>query len=418
MSTGPHQDSPRPGPPSPTTAAQAPPLPRPQQDVRTYYALSLPPSPRTSPEFIESNFVTDPPPPPPLHFQQVRISPEVAHFLEEFWEMLAFIGNTVVFVIAGLVISYQLQFDHFTMFDVRARLNIVMPLFRGLPPPPLVAPNPSHRPLPLDPHMSPLTQRPLCLIQVGVLLLLYFGSTIVRGSIVSLVWLAESALGRKMDWRDAVVTTWGGLRGAVGLALAMIVYYDTTSICQHVRDVVLFHTSGIVVLTVVVNSMSMKKVIALLGINEETPEKALMQRQGARRLTTALPRTPSNTALALTLAPILALTLALTSHSPPPQLSSGSSRSPPPRRAASSVPISTRLSCGTMRSATTTRSSPRSATTQRASTPTAAGGWLATAPEARWTPTPSAHSSSRSPTRTAHRISTSRSSSRRRACST
>ena len=115
-----------------------------------------------------------------------------------------------------------------------------------------------------------------------MLLLLYFGSTVVRGSIVATVWMVESALGRKMDWRDAVVTTWGGLRGAVGLALAMIVYYDTTAICQHVRDVVLFHTSGIVVLTVVVNSMSMKKVIALLGINEETPEKALMQRQGAQ----------------------------------------------------------------------------------------------------------------------------------------
>ena len=30
------------------------------------------------------------------------ISPEVEHFLEEFWEMLAYVGNTLIFLIAGL----------------------------------------------------------------------------------------------------------------------------------------------------------------------------------------------------------------------------------------------------------------------------------------------------------------------------
>ena len=126
---------------------------------------------------------------------KVRISPEVGHFLEEFWEMLAFFGNTVIFVISGLVIAYRLEFDQdFTLFDV------------------------------------------------GVLLLLYFLSTIVRGLCVGSVWLVESGLGRKMDWRDAIVTTWGGLRGAVGLALALMVFYESDAICKRVRDVVLFHT--------------------------------------------------------------------------------------------------------------------------------------------------------------------------------
>ena len=101
----------------------------------------------------------------------------------------------------------------------------------------------------------------------------------MRGLNVAAVWAIESKLGRKMDWRDAVVTTWGGLRGAVGLALALIVFYDDMAICVRVRDRVLFHCSGIVILTVVVNSMTMRKVIGLLGINEETEEKALMQRQ-------------------------------------------------------------------------------------------------------------------------------------------
>merc|ERR1712185_562578 len=87
----------------------------------------------------------------------------------------------------------------------------------------------------------------------GVLLLLYFVSFVVRGCNVAAVWGIESRLGRRMDWRDAVVTTWGGLRGAVGLALALMVFNESETICERVRQKVLLHTSAIVLLTVVVN---------------------------------------------------------------------------------------------------------------------------------------------------------------------
>ena len=43
---------------------------------------------------------------------------------------------------------------------------------------------------------------------------------------------------KKVDWRDAVVTTWGGLRGAVGLALALMVFNETGTICDRVRQIV------------------------------------------------------------------------------------------------------------------------------------------------------------------------------------
>ena len=66
---------------------------------------------------------------------------------------------------------------------------------------------------------------------VGVNLILYAAATIVRGCIVSMVWYAESRLGRRMDWKDAIVTTWGGLRGAVGLALYTPQYKFGTTCC-------------------------------------------------------------------------------------------------------------------------------------------------------------------------------------------
>ena len=39
---------------------------------------------------------------------RTRISPEVEHFLSEFWELLAYFGNTVIFVVAGVMIVYDL----------------------------------------------------------------------------------------------------------------------------------------------------------------------------------------------------------------------------------------------------------------------------------------------------------------------
>ena len=167
----------------------------------------------------------------------MRISPEVVHFLAEFWEMLAFLGNTVVFVIAGLVMTYRLDLRDFTAYDA------------------------------------------------GVLFILYGLSFAIRAVNVGLVWWFERATGmRRADWRDAVVTTWGGLRGAMGLALALIIFYDTERVCVRVRQRVLLHTSGVVFLTVVVNAISMRHVIQLLGLNEERGERVLIQRQALKRL--------------------------------------------------------------------------------------------------------------------------------------
>lgn len=124
---------------------------------------------------------------------RTRISPEVGHFLQEFWEMLAFAGNTVIFVIAGLVITFKLNFTHFSGFDV------------------------------------------------GVLLLIYVCATITRGFIVAMVYMTvQLGTGKLMDWRDGVVATWGGLRGAVGLALAMMVF-ASDEICENIREKVMVH---------------------------------------------------------------------------------------------------------------------------------------------------------------------------------
>mmetsp|Transcript_21264 Transcript_21264/g.34013 ORF Transcript_21264/g.34013 Transcript_21264/m.34013 type:complete len:909 (-) Transcript_21264:186-2912(-) len=73
-----------------------------------------------------------------------------------------------------------------------------------------------------------------------------------------------------------VILSWGGLRGAVGLVLALVVSEEThlDSVLAdrdpHYRQHVLLHTGGIVVLTTLVNAASLEKLIIWFGLADPT----------------------------------------------------------------------------------------------------------------------------------------------------
>ena len=59
---------------------------------------------------------------------RTRISPEVEHFLHEFWELAAFIANTLIFLIVGVVIAHDSQFtghDVLNLFIIYIGVHIV-----------------------------------------------------------------------------------------------------------------------------------------------------------------------------------------------------------------------------------------------------------------------------------------------------
>lgn len=60
--------------------------------------------------------------------------------------------------------------------------------------------------------------------------------------------------------------TYGGLRGSIGIAFALIVAKDE-SLPPKWRDIILFHMSGIAVCTLVVNGTTLSLVIRLLGLS-------------------------------------------------------------------------------------------------------------------------------------------------------
>lgn len=157
---------------------------------------------------------------------RTRISPEIGHFLHEFWELAAFMANTLIFLIVGMVVAQRINFtsDDFI-----------------------------------------------------VLIVIYVGIHIVRAIVIAVLFPFMKRLGYGLTKPDAIVSWYGGLRGAIGLALALIVANEP-SIDQGIRDDFLFITAGIVTLTLLVNATTIKFLVKWLGILDVPPAKARMLR--------------------------------------------------------------------------------------------------------------------------------------------
>ena len=173
-------------------------------------------------------------------FGRTRISPEVEHFLHEFIEFAAFISNVLIFVIVGVVISQNIVLDH------------------------------------------TFTQN---LLMLGVI---YVIVHVVRAANMLIYYPRMRKAGYGLPLKDSIVVWWGALRGAIGLALALVVASPTlhsgapNPIPAGIRDQFLFHISGIVLLTLLVNATTIKAIVNALGLTKIPAVKALMMGQSAQ----------------------------------------------------------------------------------------------------------------------------------------
>ena len=72
-------------------------------------------------------------------------------------------------------------------------------------------------------------------------------------------------LGYGLSFKQLIVISYGGLRGAVGLLLALNVDLND-KIPNRTRELIVFHTGGIAFLTLAVNSTTIGYMIKKLGI--------------------------------------------------------------------------------------------------------------------------------------------------------
>ena len=63
--------------------------------------------------------------------------------------------------------------------------------------------------------------------------------------------------------------------------------FGNAKICEPIREVVMFHTAGIVVLTVFINSTTMKRLVSLLGLDTVPASKQQIQDKAMENIMTA-----------------------------------------------------------------------------------------------------------------------------------
>jgi len=99
------------------------------------------------------------------------------------------------------------------------------------------------------------------------LLGLYLMLVLIRGLMVMLAFpvLKMSVFG--FNWKQALVLVHTGLRGTVGIALALVVY-SAPEIGEEVKYLILFHTAGVSALSLIVNGSTLGVLIRILRLNK------------------------------------------------------------------------------------------------------------------------------------------------------
>jgi len=244
-----------------------------------------------------------------------RISADVEHNLHSFWGVLAHIANTAVFFLAGLIITLRgFGFGDASKNCVKCRgheeedeghRRLLAAFDFG---PSLDASGSSDAPLSQsDGLFSALSRRlsghshyaeekmdscpELVWLDVFYLGILYLALFLIRLTVIA---LASPVLWRGvygMTKSQAFVVAYGGLRGAIGLALALIVN-ETKHIESKLKMLILFHVSGIAMLTLCINGTTTGWLLHKLGLdsrsNAENEIFAHVARDVDKKLTDAI----------------------------------------------------------------------------------------------------------------------------------
>ncbi|KAL7149630.1 hypothetical protein ABFS83_05G054200 [Erythranthe nasuta] len=152
--------------------------------------------------------------------------------LHHFWEMISYIANTLIFILSGVVIAESvLQSD--SIFKTHEH-------------------------------------------SWGYLFLLYVFVQVARAIVVAVLFPFLRYFGYGLDWKEAIILVWSGLRGAVALSLSLSVKNSSDNspfISSDTGTLFVFLTGGIVFLTLIVNGSTTQFVLHLLKMDNLSAAK-------------------------------------------------------------------------------------------------------------------------------------------------
>jgi NhaP-type Na+/H+ or K+/H+ antiporter len=78
-------------------------------------------------------------------------------------------------------------------------------------------------------------------------------------------WWPFNYTGYPLSWRSALVMVWGGLRGAVGMVMALFIFLDTRIHDASFKSYCIFYMGTMAFFTVLINGGSTKVCIRVLA---------------------------------------------------------------------------------------------------------------------------------------------------------
>jgi monovalent cation:H+ antiporter, CPA1 family len=159
-----------------------------------------------------------------------RLSPETRRFLHAVWQQLAFWASSLVFILAAILVPRLLI--GINLFDVLLTAIVALAAFAAR-----------------------------ALVLFGLLPL-----------------LSTARLAQRVDHRYKLVILWGGMRGAVTLALALGVT-ENRAIDPEIQRFVAILATGFVLLTLLVNGTTLRRVIHLLKLDRLSPLDQALRHQ-------------------------------------------------------------------------------------------------------------------------------------------
>jgi len=157
-----------------------------------------------------------------------RLVPENWHYLEEVWEQIGFWSGSLIFITASLLVPRLLSTVH--------------------------------------------------VHDLWLLGLVTIGAFVARAAVLFglLPILSAFRLSRPVDGAYKVAITWGGLRGAVTLALALAVT-ENPHIDQPTQSLVAVLATGFVLFTLLINGLTLRPVMRLLKLDRLSPLNQMMR---------------------------------------------------------------------------------------------------------------------------------------------
>ena len=189
------------------------------------------------------------------HGRGLAFTEKAKHFLHEFWEMLGYLLNTMIFIISGTVIGRKWADDSNAVSRKDLPMVIIIYLW----------------------------------IHVARAISLFVSQPFVNKHVCTCGRRFEDGGGRctsyDFNWRQSVVMWWGGLRGAVGLALGLIVSENPfwrndayksipNETKSFYRDAAIFNIGLVALLTLTINGVTMGPLVRMLGLSKQSSEIA------------------------------------------------------------------------------------------------------------------------------------------------